>query len=241
MQNFVKWAIDQKFTPTHVVFDIGNTTRIAIDKYYYDHQPAIKCGEISEFSNGNGSLMRIYPFVLYAYIKNMNDNDFDSMIKSASSLTHAHQYSIDGCIIYAYILRELITNPNIESVYKGINLSKNKVKSKQIYHRILNHSIEVYNESDIKSTGYVVDSLEAAIWCLLTTKNYIDCILKAINLGGDTDTIGAISGSLAGALYGWNSIPSEWINTLRKSQYIEQMCEDVWSAWNEKNRKENKI
>ena len=85
---------------------------------------------------------------------------------------------------------------------------------------------------EIKSTGYVVDTLEAAVWCLMTTDNYKDCVLKAVNLGDDTDTVAAIACGLAGALYGYDSIPEEWRNTLIKREYIEELCERASKAWN---------
>ena len=81
-------------------------------------------------------------------------------------------------------------------------------------------------EYDIKSSGYVVDTLEAAIWCLLNTDNYCECVLKAVNLGDDTDTVGAITGGLAGLLYGENNIPSLWKKELRRIDYIEKLCDD---------------
>ena len=84
------------------------------------------------------------------------------------------------------------------------------------------------NRASIKSDGYVVHSLEAAIWCLLTTNNYKDCVLKAVNLGNDTDTTAAIAGGLAGALYGYNAIPEEWRNTLLRRKYIEELCEKAF-------------
>ena len=84
---------------------------------------------------------------------------------------------------------------------------------------------------EIKSTGYLVDTLEAAIWCVLTTKDYKECVLKAVNLGEDTDTVAAIAGGLAGALYGFESIPKEWLTVLKKREYIEKMCESAYSAW----------
>lgn len=80
-------------------------------------------------------------------------------------------------------------------------------------------------EKEIRSTGYVVDTLEAALWCLMTTSTYAECVLKAVNLGDDTDTVAAIAGGLAGALYGYDSIPQDWRNTLIKREYIEEMCE----------------
>ena len=84
---------------------------------------------------------------------------------------------------------------------------------------------------EIKSSGYVVDSLEAAIWCLKTTSSYKDCVLKAVNLGDDTDTVAAIAGGLAGALYGYDAIPEEWRNTLIKREYIENLCENAFNSW----------
>ena len=76
-----------------------------------------------------------------------------------------------------------------------------------------------------------MDTLEAALWCLLTTDTYRDCVLKAVNLGGDTDTIAAIAGGLAGALYGYDAIPKEWLNTLLRRDYIEQLCERAAAVW----------
>ena len=75
-----------------------------------------------------------------------------------------------------------------------------------------------------KSTGYIVHTLEAVIWCLLTTNSYEDAVVKAVNLGEDTDTVGAITGSLAGALYGYEAIPERWKNVLLKLDYIEELC-----------------
>ena len=87
---------------------------------------------------------------------------------------------------------------------------------------------------EIKSSGYFVDSLEAALWCVLTTDTYKECVLKAVNLGSDTDTIAAIAGGLAGALYGYGAIPEQWRNVLIKREYIEELCEKalkrIWKA-----------
>ena len=76
------------------------------------------------------------------------------------------------------------------------------------------------DEDNIKSSGYVIDTLEAAIWCILTTNNYKDAVLKAVNLGHDTDTTGAVTGGLAVLIYGLDNIPNEWINTLARKDDI---------------------
>ena len=79
-------------------------------------------------------------------------------------------------------------------------------------------------EDEIKSGGYVVSTLEAALWCVLNTDNYRDCVLKAVNLGDDTDTVAAVAGGLAGCLYGMEGIPDGWLAGLRKAEDIEALC-----------------
>ena len=80
------------------------------------------------------------------------------------------------------------------------------------------------HEDEIKSSGYVVDTLEASIWCLLNTNNYHDCVLKAVNLGEDTDTVAAVAGGLAGLYYGYENIPEEWVATIARREFIEDLC-----------------
>jgi ADP-ribosylglycohydrolase len=91
--------------------------------------------------------------------------------------------------------------------------------------------------NEIRSTGYVVDTLEAAIWCILTTKDYKECVLKAVNLGEDTDTVAAVAGGLAGVLYGYEDIPQEWLKQIKKLDYIEKMCEQAEKSWMFPDRK----
>lgn len=79
----------------------------------------------------------------------------------------------------------------------------------------------------IKSSGYVVDSMEAAIWCLINTDSYKECMLKAVNLGDDTDTVAAIAGGLAGLYYGYEAIPKEWLSVIKKREWIEEMCAKI--------------
>ena len=155
------------------------------------------------------------------------------MIVEASSLTHAHHISIDGCIIYAYVLRALLENPSKESIYNGLNAVTCDIyyHPSKYYGRLLEYDISKIGREQIESSGYVVDSLEAAIWCLLTTESYEDCVLKAVNLGGDTDTIAAIAGGLAGALYGLHSIPKKWLEVLKRKDYIEHMCDKAHNTW----------
>lgn len=239
MYNFCKWYYDEEFTAHGVVFDVGNTCSDAIHNYVDLGLAANCCGAVNERANGNGSLMRMHPFVLYAFYNGIYENDFVSMITMASSLTHAHSISIDGCIIYAHVLKSLLQVPSKESIYKGLDVATHDVccPLDTYYHRLLQFDIACVDQDNIKSTGYVVDSLEAALWCVLTTNNYKECVLKAVNLGGDTDTIAAIAGSLAGALYGLDSIPTVWLNILKRKDYIIDMCQRAYDKWSRSNYK----
>ena len=239
MRNFGRWLSEDAYTPTGECFDAGKTCVKAILNYFKDKMPYNRCGESGERSNGNGSLMRIHPFVLYATITMLNGtNDgywsWMGFIKQASSLTHAHDRSIMGCTIYSYILSFLMREQSRESLINGIEFAGRDLDylpEFEYYTRIFDPDFANLPTDEIKSTGYVVDTLEAALWCLLTTDNYKDCVLKAVNLGGDTDTIAAVAGGLAGALYGYDSIPEEWRNTLIKREYIEEMCERACESW----------
>lgn len=239
MQNFGRWLSEDAYTPTGECFDAGRTCVSAILNYFKNKMPYNKCGESDERSNGNGSLMRIHPFVLYASMTMLNGNSKDywswmGFIKQASSLTHAHDRSVMGCIIYGYILTFLMREQSRESLIKGIEFAGKDLDylpEFEHYKRIFEPDFDKLPTDEIKSSGYVVDTLEAALWCLLTTDNYKDCVLKAVNLGDDTDTVAAVVGGLAGALYGYDAIPEEWRNTLINREYIEEMCEKACGSW----------
>ena len=240
MVKFGEWYYDDEYTPTGEMFDVGNTCSYAIDNYFAYHKPVEECGLTGERSNGNGSLMRIHPFVMYATASFLKGNEegywlWMECIKRASALTHAHDRSIMGCYIYGYCLSFLLKEATRESLIAGIKFAGEDLDCLpefEHYKRIFDSNFEKLTIDDIKSTGYVVDTLEAALWCVLTTNNYRDCVLKAVNLGDDTDTVAAVAGGLAGALYGYNAIPKEWLDTLKRRDYIEEMCERASTSWN---------
>lgn len=244
MCNFGKWLQDGDYTPSGETFDAGRTCVKAIVNYFANNTKAIESGGTDEYSNGNGSLMRIHPFSLFLYTK----GNFDlQIIHNASALTHAHKRSQMACGIYSFVLWELLKSPSKAAVVRGLSKAKrfyhewDEMKSyyKMLFRRIglteLHFedpdTFERAKRDEIKSSGYVVDTIEAAIWCLMNTHSYKECVLTAVNLGDDTDTIAAIAGGLAGALYGYEAIPQEWRNTLIKRDYIEEMCERANETW----------
>lgn len=233
MLNFRKWLEEDAYTPTGECFDSGRICVKAILSYFAYGNSVQTCGQTGEHSNGNGSLMRIHPFVLFTEYGEYLGNWLD-IIHQASALTHAHERSVIACGIYAILLRQLLTAPNKQSIQVALDIAKEKYSKYTEfghYQRIFESDFTQTRRSEIKSTGYVVDTLETAVWCLLTTDTYSECVLKAVNLGDDTDTVAAIAGGLAGALYGYESIPEEWRNTLVRRDYIEEMCERAWQQW----------
>lgn len=234
MVKFGEWYYDDEYTPTGEMFDVGNTCSYAIDNYFAYHKPVEECGLTGECSNGNGSLMRIHPFVLYAYAKQMSIDEWLGVIVKASALTHAHDRSKIGCLIYAFVLMSLLKDKGKYGIKEGLKKAERYLSACvefSSYKRIFKSNFATLPRDEIKSSGYVVDTLEAALWCLQTTESYRDCVLKAVNLGDDTDTVASVVGGLAGALYGYDAIPSEWLDMLKRRDYIEEMCDRASSTW----------
>ena len=231
MKRFGWWMDNNYMSPHGELFDIGYTTQNAIWQYLYgDRYPY---GSSDEKSNGNGSLMRIIPVSLYHHFKNQGQEKRAKDIDDVSSLTHAHKRSVIGCGIYDFVIEEIIKNPCKESIKIGLDNAYSYYKSEkeiEAYKRLFKEDFAKLEDSEIKSTGYIVDTLESAIWCLLNTDSYEECVLMAVNLGDDTDTVGAVAGGLAGVLYGYNAIPKNWINELVKNEMIEKLCKDFINA-----------
>lgn len=212
MHNFAAWVRRGAYTPYGVAFDVGNTTRAAIALY---ECTGTKTGLVGENANGNGSLMRVLPIALY--------KGGDLEVNIISSLTHAHERSMTACRIFARIIRSILFSMDLQEAIKTAIYAE-QVDNVELEHFSRLIDIASVPEGEIKSSGYVVDTLEAALWCALNTDNYKDCVLKAVNLGGDTDTIGAIAGSIAGVMYGVDAIPAEWVVQLANQSYIVRIA-----------------
>lgn len=235
---FVKWRNEEIWTPHGRVFDIGISTNQAIHSISTGTKPILAGGN-SEMDNGNGSLMRIMPLLFY--IRNFKIEKRFDIIKDVSSITHAHIRSILACFIYLeYALRIL----NRQTKFQAYNemqvevnsfLNNNAICSQSEmdkFHKILENPIDdneiqvLYKleEEEINSSGYVLDSLEASFWCILNSDSYEETVLKAVNLGCDTDTTAAIAGGVSGLIYGLDAIPEKWMNVLVKRDEITKLC-----------------
>lgn len=227
-EKFVKFASEGYMTPHDKVFDIGNAVMKAINNIRNGISPA-ECGGTSEYDNGNGSLMRILPLAFY-----LKDKSDIKMIECVSSVTHKHPVSVFACVFYIQMAIGLINGSDKQTAYQSaIEYIKTGTENKyenvySVYERVIDGKISKYREDTIKSSGYVVDTLEAALWCFLNTKSYSECIFKAINLGGDTDTIACIAGGLAGIYYGIENINNNWIQVLAKKKEINLIIDSFY-------------
>lgn len=234
MDRFHDWCMNGAYTPFDEVFDIGIATSRAIMKYSTGAGPLQSGGE-TEWDNGNGSLMRILPVCLYIFEQQkdmkLSDDEAIDIIHNCSALTHAHLRSKIACGIYYFLVKAILDESGeiIERLQHGVD------NAFRYYGESANSELDNFNrlislsefkdtpENQIKSTGYVVYTLEAAIWCLVNTSSYEEVILKAVNLGDDTDTVAAITGGLAGLYYGYDNIPHKWRSKLQKREWIESL------------------
>lgn len=193
-KRFKAWLDEGAYTPDGVVFDVGNTTATALRQGH---------GCDGERSNGNGSLMRIAPLAFTSAT--------DDQIREVSAITHAHPISQEACVAFVHILRDVIRGrcvPFVDRIPDGKSFAHLK-------------GIEDTPRAEVRSSGYVVDTLGASLWCALNSWSYEEAVLAAVNLGGDSDTTACVTGALAGIEYGFRNIPDEWIETLRGKDVIE--------------------
>ena len=226
---FVNWYRQGYWGAHYEVFDIGNATAQAIRHLEQGVEPT-QAGGTNDWSNGNGSLMRILPLAFY--IKGQALEKRYQTTVAVSALTHGHIRSMACCFLYVEWAIELI---NGADKFTAFNKAQQTVrafldqaalldaKEQIVLQRLLNESAEDWaqlDEKSIQSSGYVVHTLEASVWCILSANNYAETVLKAVNLGEDTDTTGAVAGGLAGLVYGAAQIPTPWLDELARKEDI---------------------
>jgi ADP-ribosyl-[dinitrogen reductase] hydrolase len=231
-RNFISWLYYNHWTATGTVFDVGIATRNSIDRLKEGVSPLIS-GGLFEYTNGNGSLMRILPLIFF--IKDKPIADRYEYVKQVSAITHGHIRSVIACFYYTEFALQLLKGvPALEAYNNNKTavlsfLTELGINPDEIafFNRLLNDDIYLLEEKDISSSGYVVHTLEAAMWCLLTSSTYQETVLKAVNLGEDTDTTAAVVGGLAGLLYTADNIPANWLTVLAKKEEITALAQEL--------------
>ena len=222
---FCEWINNAKYTATNEVFDIGTTTKYSLMRYWNNNIDATKCGGTGMSENGNGALMRMLPIALYCFYNKMEDNDIINIVRNTSSITHAHEISIIGCYMYVKYIIFILSNNNKTESYKLLQKIDYSIFNKDninLYERIIKDDISKYSLDTIKSTGFVVDTIVSVLWVIFKTEIFNEAIIGSVNLGGDTDTIAAITGSIAGILYGYDSMNKKWIKDIKNKKLLNK-------------------
>lgn len=224
---FVAWRKRGHWAAHGEVFDIGGTTAAALDLLATGCPPELAGGQ-GEETNGNGSLMRILPVALRCA------GEDDAMLAEramvASALTHGHVRSKLACAFFCLLAKRLLAGCPAAEAYReacgGFEvLLARHTDERAAFTRVVGGDLGAIPRAEIRSGGYVIDTLEAAVWCLLRERDFSSTVLAAVNLGGDTDTTGCVAGGLAGCLYGRAAIPAEWVEALPQSKRLAELTE----------------
>lgn len=231
---FSRWLLEAHWTPHGHVFDIGIATRQALARFCAGKPPE-RCGGREEFDNGNGSLMRILPVSLWFLTAHLSDTL--EGVHRVSCITHAHPRSQIACGLFTIFIRNLYAGKSpLDSLaatwQQGLAYyPKNEEFEGEWHHysRLDPAILPNLEIQEIQSSGYCVHTLETSVWSLLRTQNFEDAVLNAINLGGDTDTSGCVTGALAGMTYGYEAIPAQWLEVLARYGEIKELFQTFTS------------
>ncbi|KAK6359453.1 hypothetical protein TWF696_000611 [Orbilia brochopaga] len=260
LQNYIDWISDGYLSSTNRCFDVGNLTRQTLgfwtvhippkpDPKHPIEYPAVSPSQLRSLQNelngfysratfcGNGSLMRTVPIALFYY--SSPRETIATHAHAASQLTHPYPTNGEACAVYCILVAAILSHPSAT----GEQISKSALfdilKSFTFTDAALRLRFQVYNALEdfaardvnlISSSGYVVHSLEAALWAFFSTDSWEAGCLAVVNLGDDADTVGAIYGGLAGAYYGLEAIPAHWRENLVKKDVVAKIADELYRA-----------
>jgi ADP-ribosyl-[dinitrogen reductase] hydrolase len=218
MERYCRWHERGYLSSTGSCFDIGNTVRVALDRFRATGEPF--SGSTHPHSAGNGCIMRLAPVALYYW---PDESAVIHWAAESSRTTHAAEECIDACRLLAEVFcrcfRGLPKEEVLQPSGQGVSIqSVVRLARGEYYH---------HPESQIKGSGYVIDCLEAAVWCFANTGDFASAVLRASNLGDDADTTAAVCGQIAGAYYGASGIPSPWLEKLTMRREIEALADQL--------------
>lgn len=227
MGKFRQWYSSGYMTARGEVFDIGGTTSQAIQRAR--RGTAMGGWAATDVnSNGNGSLMRLAPVSCYAAC--FSDETHRFMAHNASVVTHGHEYSTASCVFFSYFLQSILDGNDVgfaqtrASVLTYPHLSD---ATKGELKRVTDGSILTAKRDDVRGSGYVVHCLEASMWAVANTRSFPSAVLRAVNLGEDTDTTACVTGAIAGAMYGMYAIPAVWRKYLARHDDVLEMAQQL--------------
>lgn len=234
-QRFVKWFFEGYWTAGGEVFGVGKSTEDSITRLRDGVSP-LQSGNYAADCYGNGSLMRILPLLFY--IKNLDEDDRYRIIKEVAVITHGSINTILACFYYLEFALELLKGNDKQTTYNNTATSvwefflSLDVHSREtdLYDPLLRVNIAERDVNEIETIHHAHLTIKAAVYCFMNTGSYEEAVLMAVNLGDDTDTTASVTGALAGIHYGFESIPEKWINGIRRSNDINDLCDRLAAA-----------
>ena len=229
MEHFLRWWSGCQYCSLNFAFGLGGCVSRALENYLKGYS-ALRCGGTRFKDNGNGSLMRIFPFAIMFIARDYDPQQICYEISKASSITHDHDISKLSCFLYTLFLKRLLETRDPKAAYKAICLNGIDGFHEDLRQMFSDDAVEEcaeildINPDEIEENGYVVTSLKVALYSIVHTDNYEDAVKMAVNFGYDTDTNAAIVGSLAGTLYGYDDIPSRWLDKLKRRRELEDIA-----------------
>ena len=223
LDKYVKWYKEGCLSSIGECFDIGINTAHSLENYD-------KTGELppeKENAAGNGSLMRLAPVPIYYR------NSFQKAVEysgESSLTTHNNKMAIDACRFAGGLIQKFINSNNNTDTYKKneiIDIAEKLSLNIRVY-KAISGTLTKKSEAEISSDGFVINSLEASLWSLANSNSFKEAVLKAVNLGHDADSVGAITGQFAGSLYGKSDIPESWIQKLALKDKIFEIIDDLF-------------
>lgn len=221
---YLKWYQEGYLSSTGECFSIGANTAKSLE-YFAENK---ELPPPRDRAAGNGSLMRLAPVPIYF------KNDFEKAIDfsgKSSLTTHNNQMAVDSCRYFGGLLQQFINSRIQMKIFKQ-KVLKDTAADLNLDQRVIKAVEGAFNKKrkDIKSDGFVINTLEASLWSFINSDSFEKAVLKAANLGGDADTVAAVTGQLAGAYYGYNSIPKKWLNKLKHLELIQKTAENLYQS-----------
>ena len=215
---FVRWWRKGENSVTGRCFDIGNTTSAALANFVRTSEPI---GSRDPSSAGNGGIMRLAPAVIVGH---SDPERAMALARAQSAVTHAAEECLDAAEVLARVLAAAINGEGVKSLSAAerAELASSSVRA------IARGAWRGKTRAQIRSSGYVVDTLEAALWAIGSSENFSEAVLKAVNLGDDADTVGAVTGQIAGAICGYSGIPERWTARLAWRDRLVETGTALW-------------
>ncbi len=218
LHRYVKWMDAGYMSCQENCIDIGNTTRDALVRFC--HTRVSYAGTDNPFASGNGGIMRLAPAVIAA----SNIQTAVEYAINSSRTTHASADCLDSAELLGAVLWELRQGADLKALLEDLPDTEERGMA---VGRIKNGFFRDFTREKISSSGYVIDTLEAALWCCYHADCFEDALITAVNLGDDADTVGAVTGQIAGAAWGVEAIPARWLEPLAWREWISGLAGEL--------------